>query len=445
MSSTLVGVEKTSKKRKHEGDSRTAKKKQKHTEEDVGTNGVEDSELVANSSKKEKKGKEEKRFENGNAQDSSRVETSALARNEEKKKKRKQAEISQLETPMKEESPIATEQEDEDIPDAPIADQEEPYGSNGTALQEDDIKYMNEDQLHSDTSTSFHAVRTSLYLPIPAIASSGQLSALLALHISPLLLTYFPPLSGVVLAYLDPVLSARPEAGVCRPLLPPINGDALPEDQEEIFVPVGDEFGSSWTWLTATFLVFRPQRGDELTGWTNAMSEGFIGLVSYNYFQTSIAKSRIPQSWTWSGPSRQQTKQRKTPRKGKLNDSDDPSQENYFDSQETVVVREDDAIDGIAGSFLDEGGSNVPDTLSFKVVDLEMISAQERGQRFALQLEGTLLSGEEEREAKEKERLKWENRQGKRVSRSRASTPGTPVMSGGLAAFGTVGSVNSPS
>lgn len=112
-----------------------------------------------------------------------------------------------------------------------------------------------------------------------------------------------------------------------------------------------------------------------------------------------------------------------------------------MDSQETVVAREDDAIDGAAGCFLDEQGNNVSENLTFKVVDLEMIPAQERGQRFALQLEGTLLGAEEEQAVRQEERLKWETKQGKRLSRSRASTPGTPMMSGGLGAFGRGASV----
>ncbi|KAK5945685.1 hypothetical protein PMZ80_002892 [Knufia obscura] len=449
MSSTLVEVEQTSKKRKHEGDSKAAKKKRKQVDEgaetDGGENGAE--ELVAKSSKKEKKRKEKQKAEDAEGQVDDEqsttlngtAESTSTSRKEKRKRKRK-AEETQVEAPEEEEEPVASTQQDEDMPDAPAADQEEPTVVDETALQDGTVQDTNTDQLQSDTPTSFHSIRMSLYLPIPAIAASGQLSAVLALHLSPLLLTFFPPVSGVILSYHDPVLSARPEAGLSKPLLPP-SGELPAEEQEETLARIGEEFGASWAWLTATFLVFRPQPGDELTGWTNAMSEGFIGLVSYNYFQSSVAKSRIPKAWSWSGPSRQQTKQRKTPRKGKLNDSDGPSQESYIDSQETVVAREDDAIDGVAGCFVDEDGNAVPEDLTFKVVDLEMIPAQERGQRFALQLEGTLLGEEEEHAVREEERLKWENRQGKRVSRSRASTPGTPMMSGGLAAMGRVGSV----
>jgi len=212
---------------------------------------------------------------------------------------------------------------------------------------------------------------------------------------------------------------------------------------DETLVRVGEEFGASWAWLTVTFLVFTPQPGDELQGWTNAMSEGFIGLVSYNYFQSSIPKQRIPKNWSWDGPNTLLHKQKRTPRKGKLNDGDGPSQENYVESQETAVAGEDDGFDGMAGSFVDENGTTVQENLKFRVVDLEMIPAQERGQRFALQLEGTLLDAEEEEAVRQEEKEKWEARTNRSKSRSRNN--GTPMMSGGLPTHSRAGSVVSMS
>ena len=453
MSSNLVEVEKTSRKRKHEGDSKSAKKKRKQTDDTVETNGVDEEELAVKLSKREKKKREKQGTGDANESQNDGPSTTidgtpkptSTSKKEKKKKKRKDAESPQPEAPVEEETAAPDVQEDEEMPDVSDTEQTAANPLDGTGPQHDDAPAIGTDQLQSDAPTSFHSIRMSLYLPIPAIASTGHMSAILALHLSPLLLTYFPPVSGVVLSYHDPVLSARPEAGLSKPLLPPNDEEELPNEHQETLARLGDEFGSTWAWLTVTFLVFQPQTGDRLTGWTNAMSEGFIGLVSYNYFQSSIAKSRIPRSWTWSRPSRQRGKQRKAPRKGKLNDSDGPSQESYIDSQETIVAREDDAMDGIAGSFVDGEANNVPEDLGFKVVDLEMIPAQERGQRFALQLDGTLLGAEEEQAVREEGRLRWETRHGKRVSRSRmssrASTPGTPTMSRALAASGRAASV----
>lgn len=415
-------VKKSSKKRKHEGEVKESKKKRKQVDEAVETNGADEPEIK--SEKKEKRKKDRSRVTESDTE-AKNVPEAAEASTKEQKKKKKLKESSEV--PTESDAQIPASQNDIELPDAPSIQE------NPTEAQ--DQAESAEDQLQSQTPSSFHSKRMSLYLPIPPIGLDKALAAALTLHVTPLLLTYFPPAGGVILSVHDPVLSATPRDTLNQPLLPP-SGRGAPKDPSHAYPKVGDEFGSCWAWLTVTFLVYSPERGDELAGWTNAMSEGFIGLVCYNYFQTSIAKSRIPTTWSWSGPTRE-TRQRKTPRKGKLNDGEGTSQESLNDSQETVVAREDDAIDGTAGTFLDGNESKIPERLHFRVVDLEMIPAQERGQ-LALQVEGTLLSAEEEAKAMQEERERFETRMGK--SKARLGTPGTPVMSGGLATHSRAGS-----
>lgn len=433
MSASIESVEdstkKSSKKRKHEGEMKESKKKRKQEDEAAETNGKD--ELDSKSEKKERRKKDKSRTTDAEIE-ANDIPELAEAPTKEKKKKKKLKESSEV--PTASDAQISASQNDIELPDAPSI-QENPTESQDQT-QQDGVK----DQLQSQTPSSFHSKRMSLYLPIPPIGLDKALAAMLTLHVTPLLLTYFPPAGGVILSIHDPVLSATPQDTLNQPLLPP-GGRGGPRDPSHAYPKVGDEFGSCWAWLTVTLLVYSPQRGDALAGWTNAMSEGFIGLVCYNYFQTSIAKSRIPTTWSWSGPTRE-TRQRKMPRKGKLNDGEGPSQENQFDSQETVVAREDDAIDGTAGTFLDESGSKISERLQFRMVDLEMIPAQERGQ-MALQVEGTLLSEEEEAKAMQEERERFETRMGK--SKARLGTPGTPVMSGGLATHSRAGSVTSRS
>lgn len=427
-------VKKSSKKRKHEGEIKESKKKRKQLNEDTETNGAD--ELEARSEKKEKRKKGRTRaneVEPTTEEVSEQVEPSK----KEKKKKKKQKESSEV--PTEPDAPIPASQNDIELPDAPSIEEKPVVDAQDTiAAQEQSQQESVEDQLQSPAPSSFHSKRMSLYLPIPPIGLDKALASMLTLHITPLLLTYFPPAGGVILSIHDPVLSATPQTTLNQPLLPP---HGSPKDPSHAFPKVGDEFGACWAWLTVTFLVYSPQRGDGLSGWTNAMSEGFVGLVCYNYFQTSIAKSRIPSTWSWSGPTRE-TRQRKTPRKGKLNDGEGPSQESQYDSQETVAAREDDAIDGTAGTFLDDNGVKIPDRLQFRVVDLEMIPAQERGQ-LALQVEGSLLNEVEEARVRQEEHERFEARMGK--SRAGSRTPGTPMMSGGLATHSRAGSVMSRS
>jgi len=358
------------------------------------------------------------------------VSQSASTPRKEKRKKKKvnsvEDELPLSAAPEHLEPPVQSVTDDIELPDAPDLEQE-------VEQPAEQVMPQNQ-QLESTEATSFYSTRLSLYLPIPPVGLANSISAILSLHLAPLLLTYFPPAGGMILSYHDPVLSARPDASLNKAFLPPSSGDIPSNRHGNTFTKVGEEFGACWAWLTATFLVFKPEGGDELKGWTNVLSEGFIGVVCYNYFQAAVGKSRIPKSWTWTGASR---RQRKTPRKGRLNDSDEPSQEAAADSQETVVAREDDAFEDGVGTFLDDYGSQIPETMGIRVADLEIVPAAERG-KWSLQIEGTLLNEEEEAEVRVEERQKYENR----MSRSRSrSKPGTPMMSGGLPTHSRAGSV----
>ena len=284
------------------------------------------------------------------------------------------------------------------------------------------------DFLESTDPSCFYSTRISLHVSIPAVSLSTAQNSVLSMHLAPLLLTYFPPAKGIVLAFSDPVLSARPGFGVCLPLGPPKDG-AVPETlPEDVMSRTADEFGACWVWLTVTFLVFRPERGDQLRGWTNVTSKGFVGLLSYNFFQAAIGKARIPDSWTWDGEKGDQGKRKG--RKARLRDDS-----GNWNSQSSTLLDDDvpqdtryprtQLSDG-GGSFLDESGSKVPDTLEYRVVDTEMVSEKDK---WALNIDGSLLNEEAEQKVLEEERIKFERRH----SRRRSTTPATDVeMSGGL-------------
>ncbi|EXJ83608.1 hypothetical protein A1O1_07231 [Capronia coronata CBS 617.96] len=342
------------------------------------------------------------------------------------------------------------EPEDIELVDAPSPEaeptvDEPPATTSLTAVDGEDgatvESEMVADLLDSADPTSFYSTRLSLYLSIPAIALETSSSSILATHLAPLLLTYFPPAQGIVLGFSDPVLSATPDTDLNRPLLPPSDGDF--ESQAEVLAKTADEAGVCWVWLTATFLVFRPERGDELYGWTNVTSEGFVGLVSYNYFQTAVAKNRIPQDWTWTGPSREDTvKNKRKGKKARLRDEDGASSQIHGDDNEhdhAAAARQEDDHGAVSqarivddgGFFVDANdGSKVQSTQKFRVVDAEIVPGHDR-HKWSLQIEGTLLDDEAEQKAVEEERARFELSQ----HRSRSYTPGDPsmLMSGALA------------
>lgn len=140
----------------------------------------------------------------------------------------------------------------------------------------------------SNPESPFTLTTATLYLPLSPISISPThaLASLLAEHLSPLLLTYFPPLKGVVLAYSNASISSKPPAG------PRSSSDLNP--QPLTLATTADEYGVLYVYLTATFLVFRPKRGQTLDGWVNVQSEGFLGAVVFNLFSVGVERKRLP-------------------------------------------------------------------------------------------------------------------------------------------------------
>lgn len=282
------------------------------------------------------------------------------------------------------------------------------------------------DDSGSATSSPFYSTTLSLYLALPAIALSPvtALPSLLTSRLAPLLLTYYPPVRGVILSVTDPVLSPqkpRPDHPPQRPLT--ANGaDPAPQ---LVLAQCADSDGLSYVWLTATFLIFRPQTGDELEGWLNVCSEGFVGLICYNYFQVAVGRNRIPGRWRWVPPGgeadveRGTKKKKKKKKKSKRQDDEEEKEEEAI-SQETLVngddeVDEDKDEERESGHFRREDGSTVRGSIRFRVVDCEIVPGHDR-ESWSLQIEGTLLTVEEEESVLEEERQKALRRQGRALS-----------------------------
>ena len=358
-------------------------------------------------------------------------------------KRKKKRKYRDLEHPAESVTNGTATAEDTELPDAPVLNGSEQIAdgptnnSNGTPPRADVSRESNKeylfgtDFLESTDPSCFYSTRLSLHVSIPAVSLSTAQTSILSMHLAPLLLTYYPPAKGIVVAFSDPVLSARPDFGVCLPVKAPLDGTISKTVPKEIMSRTADEFGACWVWLTVTFLVFRPVEGNKMHGWTNVKSQGFVGLLSYNFFQTAIGKDRIPEKWTWHGLAGEPEKRKR--RKGRLRDGD----AGYWNSQSSTIVKEealrDTSYPGThlsegAGNFVDETGAQVPDTFEFRVVDTDMVPEKDK---WALHIDGTLLDEEAERKVLEEKRTKFERLQ----RRAKSATPGTDVeLSGGLGA-----------
>ena len=62
-----------------------------------------------------------------------------------------------------------------------------------------------------------------------------------------------------------------------------------------------DEYGVTFVWLTADFLLFQPRRGVQLEGHITLQNESILGLICYNYFNAGIQRDKLPADWTWDG------------------------------------------------------------------------------------------------------------------------------------------------
>jgi DNA-directed RNA polymerase I subunit RPA43 len=294
--------------------------------------------------------------------------------------------------------------------------------------------------LDDTTPSPFHSVRLSLYVPLSAISLSPvtALASLRAEHLSPLLLTYYAPARGIVLAFTDTILSStRPQHS--NP--PPESASSQPSTS--ILAKCADEYGISYIWLTTTFLIFRPTPAQALSGWINVCSDGFVGLLSYNYFQTGVARNRIPKDWRWAGPGGDLTQARKRrmrskAKKVKIRSSGSEDVDMDADNTQTTLLdpedwAEDD-YDG-TGYFVTADGSRVKGTLQFRVVDADVVPGHRRDV-WTLQIEGTLLSPEDEAAVVEEERAQAERlkARGKPAEQEASITADVAMMSGGLGA-----------
>ncbi|KAL4901791.1 hypothetical protein BDW74DRAFT_159535 [Aspergillus multicolor] len=271
----------------------------------------------------------------------------------------------------------------------------------------------------------------TLYLPLSPISISPThaLASLLAEHLSPLLLTYYPPFQGIILAYSNASISSDPPSSRS-------SSSTSPNPQPLTLAATAGEYGVMYVYLTATFLVFRPQRGQTLEGWVNVQSEGFLGAVVLNLFSVGIERKRLPPSWKWIPPGEEEYNESGTVTNPNSDEDEDGTSSTPFDpekelfnpvplatesnpfsfDQEQNADAANDADqtgneeaatgtdeDSLEGYFQSVSGHRVRGTVKFRVVDIDVIPGTERDRGF-LSIEGTMLSEEEEAKIIEDER-----------------------------------------
>lgn len=278
----------------------------------------------------------------------------------------------------------------------------------------------------SSTGTSespFSLATATLYLPLSPISISPThaLASLQAEHLSPLLLTYYPPLKGIVMAYSNASISSHPPSPTSR-------NSSDPNPQPLTLAKTADEYGVLYVYLTATFLVFRPRRGQALDGWVNVQSEGFLGAVVFNLFSVGIERKRLPTNWRWVPPGEEGEESEATGKETTTDDESsnerappgfDPAKELFQPAAlaaDELNIGGDDEDEAATGHFQSVSGHRVRGNVRFRVVDIDVIPGSERDRGF-LSIEGTMLSAEEE------EKLVQAENQGQSLPPSFLSSP----------------------
>ncbi|KAF2093468.1 hypothetical protein NA57DRAFT_11711, partial [Rhizodiscina lignyota] len=208
----------------------------------------------------------------------------------------------------------------------------------------------------------------SFYLPLSPIAQRYPLEGLCAEHLSPLILTYYPPLEAVILSYRNVRLSEYPPTGTTL-------------DSAEDTMPLAksmDEYAVSFVWATVDMLLLKPRKGVYLDAAVNLQNESHLGLICWNLFGATIDRNHLPKDWKWREPDT---------RHERLNDL--PNGDNWQGADEH-------------GYFVDGSGDKVSGTISFRVRNFEALPAGDNDRGF-FSIEGTLLNREEEREQEEME------------------------------------------
>ncbi|KAF2728733.1 hypothetical protein EJ04DRAFT_516397 [Polyplosphaeria fusca] len=214
----------------------------------------------------------------------------------------------------------------------------------------------------------FHIERISQYVALTPASLATPLPSICASIFSPLLLSYFAPARGIVLAYQNTELSDSPPAS--RRTLPrPSRREEREEDAEEgteLLCNIIDEYSAAFLWATADLLVWRPEKHVWIEGRITHQAMSHISLSYLNAFSMSIMRQHLPEGWTWHQP---HNKNRQT--------------------------NGDEASVGTEGFWCDAGGMPVDGVLKARIRDWGFGSSG-KGKSF-VKVEGSLVSEDAEK------------------------------------------------
>jgi DNA-directed RNA polymerase I subunit RPA43 len=180
----------------------------------------------------------------------------------------------------------------------------------------------------SDSESLFHLEKISQWVSLPPASLGNPLPALCASFFSPLLLSYYPPAGGIVLAWQDVELSDSPPASATQSASSKSKSKSKSQSQKKaqtaqdesdisesesetedaaegypLLLKVVDEYSAPFLWATATLLVFRPKKNAWIEARITSQSATHITLSYLNAFSISVIRAHLPADWTWCAAS----------------------------------------------------------------------------------------------------------------------------------------------
>jgi DNA-directed RNA polymerase I subunit RPA43 len=226
-------------------------------------------------------------------------------------------------------------------------------------------------------NTGLHRVTTAMYLPVPPITNAYPLAGIVANSLSPLLLTYYPPLKGIILGFSHARFAGAPS-------------NDRPSSTSAGFARIIDCYAQPHAWVTAEAAVFRPARGAWLEGVVRFQTEAHVGLVVWNVFHAIVERRRMPAEWQWVALE-------------KSAGSDQGDDEGDIVADQWVVAtgsdnkgkrggrRKNDTV----GAYFDRAGK-IEGTMAFRARDFDF-DFERPGNLSLMTIEGSFLTEEEDR------------------------------------------------
>ncbi|KAI3403220.1 hypothetical protein KGF56_003990 [Candida oxycetoniae] len=129
-------------------------------------------------------------------------------------------------------------------------------------------------------SECFKKVSTSLYVSLSPLFVNNAVNGIKQQHLDPLVMTYYPKVKGVIIAYSNIRLMTQYDS-----------------EKQAYIAKVEGSSPFTFFWVHVDFLVWSPCIGDVLEGDIYMQTPSHIGLLICDVFNASIKKYNIPQDW----------------------------------------------------------------------------------------------------------------------------------------------------